>query len=274
MKSHYTIISAVVRPEIQEKISIGLLLVSATGLHFSCSKNKLTVVRSLIDKSLYRFLNDTIRQIDLAIEAEIANKGTIFTSSDHPVQFSEGYLSYMNRYSNNLISFSSPVQIEMEADQKLFDFLFSKYIDATEAAPKRTKSVEVIKSEFLPKVNTHFNIERELTRNDIPDLLMSVNVDMIGKNEVPVFSQIIDFERNINFIQQDVAVLEFLCNAFEKQKPKSFLVGNEPDKSAYPKSHAAWNDMRNYSKFDFVEMEEIERVKVYAEEHEVQPLLK
>jgi len=40
---------------------------------------------------------------------------------------------------------------------------------------------------------THFNIERELTRNDIPDLLMSVNVDMIGKNEVPVFSQVIDF---------------------------------------------------------------------------------
>lgn len=274
MKSHYTIISAVVRPEIQEKISIGLLLVSTTGLYFSCSRNKLAVVRSLIDKSLFRFLNDTIRQIDLAIETEVANKGTIFSSSDHHAQFSEGYLSYMNRYSNNLISFSSPVQIEMEADQNLFNFLFSKYIDATETAPKRTKSVEAVKSEFLPKVNTHFNIERELSRNDIPELLMSVNVDMIGKNEVPVFSQIIDFERNMNFIQQDVAVLEFLFNALEKQLPKSFLVGNEPDKSAYPKSHAAWNDLRNYSKFEFVALEEIERVKAYAEEHEVVPLLK
>jgi hypothetical protein len=141
MKSHYTILSAVVRPEIQEKISIGLLLVSTSGLYFSCSKNKLAVVRSLIDNSLFRFLNDTIRQIDLAIETEAANKGTIFTSSDHHAQFSEGYLSYMNRYSNNLISFSSPVQIEMEADQKLFNFLFSKYIDATETAPKRTKSI-------------------------------------------------------------------------------------------------------------------------------------
>lgn len=141
MKSHYTIISAVVHPEIQEKISIGLLLVSTTGLYFSCSRNKLAVVRSLIDKSLFHFINDTIRQIDLAIETEVANKGTIFTTSDHHAQFSEGYLSYMNRYSNNLISFSSPVQIEMEADQKLFNFLFSKYVDATETAPKRTKSV-------------------------------------------------------------------------------------------------------------------------------------
>lgn len=273
MKSHYTIISAFVRPEIQEKISIGLLLVSTTGLYFLCSRNKLAVVRSLIDKPLYRFLNDTIRQIDLAIETEVANKGTIFTTSEHHAQFSEGYISYMNRYSNNLISFSSPVQIEIEADQNLFNFLFSKYIDATETASKRTKSVEIVKSEFLPNVTNHFNIERELSRNDIPDLLMSVNVDMIGKNEVPVFSQIIDFERNMNFLQQDVAVLEFLFNALERQRPKSFLVGNEPDKSAYPKSHLAWNDLRNYSKFEYVALEEIDRVKVYAEEHGVIPLL-
>lgn len=93
MKSHYTIISAVVRPEIQEKISIGLLLVSTTGLYFSCSRNKLAVIRSLIDKSLLRFLNDTIHQIDLAIETEVANLGTIFTSSDHNIQFSDDYLS-------------------------------------------------------------------------------------------------------------------------------------------------------------------------------------
>jgi hypothetical protein len=113
-----------------------------------------------------------------------------------------------------------------------------------------------------------------LSRNEIPELLMTVNVDMIGKNEVPVFSQLIDFERQLNFIQQDVAVLEFLFNALEKQNPKSFLVGNEPDKSAYPKSHTAWNDLRNYSRFEFVALEEIERVKVYAEEHGVMPLLK
>lgn len=151
MKSHYTIISAVVRPEIQEKISIGLLLVSTTGVYFSCSRNKLAVVCSLIDKSLFRFLNDTIRQIDLAIKTEVANKGTIFTTSDHHIQFSEGYLSYINRYSNNLISFSSPVQIEMEADQNLFNFLFSKYVDATETAPKRTKSKKLLNQSSYPK---------------------------------------------------------------------------------------------------------------------------
>jgi len=103
---------------------------------------------------------------------------------------------------------------------------------------------------------------------------MTVNVDMIGKNEVPVFSQLIDFERHLNFIQQDVSVLEFLFNAFENQNPKSFLVGNEPDKNAYPKSHTAWNDLRNYSKFVFIALEEIDRVKVYAEEHGVLPWLK
>lgn len=43
---------------------------------------------------------------------------------------------------------------------------------------------------------------------------------------------------------------------------------------AYPKSHAAWNDLRNYSRFEYVALEDIERVKVYAEEHGVVPLLK
>ncbi len=42
----------------------------------------------------------------------------------------------------------------------------------------------------------------------------------------------------------------------------------------FPKSHKAWNDLRNYSRFEYVALEEIDRVKEYAEEHEVVPLLK
>lgn len=65
---------------------------------------------------------------------------------------------------------------------------------------------------------------------------MSVNVDVIGKNEVTTFAQIIDFERHLNLIQQDVAVLEFLTNALVQEHPKSFMVANEPDKRHTPKA--------------------------------------
>jgi hypothetical protein len=272
MKSHYSILSAVVRPEIQEKISIGLLLVSADEIFFSFSKNKISILKSLLDPSLLKFLNETIKQIDTAVSSENAKKKTLFPNMEHSMQFSESYLSYMNRYSNNLINFSSPVQIDLPANDGLYNFLFKKYIDASGSVQKKTKTVEKVKEEFYPQIKTYYNTDKEITSAEIPKLLMSVNVDIIGKNEIPVFGQIIDFERHVYNILQDVAVLDFLMDAYEKNRSHSFLIGNEPDKTAFPKSHEAWNDLRKWNKSTYLPLDEIEQVKEYAVKHGVQPL--
>ncbi|MCK9639582.1 MAG: hypothetical protein M0R39_06685 [Prolixibacteraceae bacterium] len=272
MKSHYSILSAVVRPEIQEKISIGLLLVSTDELFFSFSKNKISVVRTLLDSSLYKFLNETIRQIDSAVSSENAKKETVFAKAEHSIQFSGSYLSYMNRYSNNLINFSEPVEIDLPANDDLYNFLFKKYIDASGSTYKKSKSVDKVKEEFYPKVKDYYNINKDITPIDIPNLLMSVNVDIIGKNEIPVFGQIIDFERQVYNIRQDVAALDFLMDAFDNGKFCSYLIGNEPNKTTFPKSHDAWADLRNWNKIINLPLDEIDRVKEYAEEHGVHPL--
>ncbi len=274
MKSHYSILSAVVRPEIQEKISIGLLLVSEGELFFSISKHKLSAVKSLIDHSLYRFLNETIRQIESSVSLENSDKKSLFQNSEPSMPFSLGYLSYMNRYSNNLINFSAPVEIELPANAELFNFLFKKYIDSTGYVEKKTKSVERVKEEFYPDVKNYYNIEKDITPIDLPKLPMSVNIDFIGKNEIPVFGQIIDFERPVYNIRQDVAELDFLMHAYEEGKFCSFLICNEPDSAAYPRSHEAWADLRKWNKTINVPLEEIEKVKEYAEAHGVEPLFK
>lgn len=142
MKSYYSILSAVVRPEIQEKISIGLLLVSDDGVFFSSSKNKISVLKSLLDPSLYRFLNETIRQIESAVSSENSKKETLFPNTDRSRQFSESYLAYMNRYSNNLINFSLPFQIDLPADRDLHNLLFKKYIDSSGSPQKKTNTIE------------------------------------------------------------------------------------------------------------------------------------
>lgn len=273
MKSHYSILSALVRPEIQEKISIGLLLVSANEVFFQFSKIKLSAVRTLIDPSLYKYLNETIRQIDAAALNENSAKDTLFAGADKNIQFSQSYLAYMNNYSNNLIHFSAPVEIELPEDENLFNLLFNKYVDATVLIQKKTKSVERIKEEFYPQIKNYYNTDKEITTQDIPSLPMSVNVDIIGKNELPVFGQIIDFDRPIYNIRQDVAVLNFLMDAYKPGHSRSFMVGNEPDKAAYPKSHDAWNDLRKWNKFNYLPLNEIEKIKEYAIEHNVVPLL-
>jgi len=102
---------------------------------------------------------------------------------------------------------------------------------------------------------------------------MTVTVDIIGKNELPVFGQIIDFDRSIYNIRQDIAVLSFLMDAYKPGGTRSFMVGNEPDKAAFPKSHDAWNDLHKWNKFNYLTLEEIEEIKEYAIENNVVPLL-
>jgi len=272
MKSHYSILSAVVRPEIQEKISIGLLLVTTSDVYFQFSKTKLSAVRTLLDSSLYKYLNETIKQIETTVSTEQSTKETLFAASNKNRQFSQSYLAYMSNYSNNLINFSAPVEIDLEGNENLFNLLFNKYVDSTALVQKKTKSVERIKEEFYPQVKEYYFTNKEVTTKDIPTLPMSVNVDIIGKNELPVFGQIIDFERPIYNIRQDVAVLDFLMDAYEKVGSKNFMVGNEPNKIIYPKSHEAWQDLRNWNKFNYLPLDEIEKIKEYAVEHGVVPM--
>lgn len=271
MKSHYSILSAVVRPEIQEKISIGLLLVSTNDVYFQFSKTKLSAVKTLLDSTLYKYLNETIKQIEATVCTEKSTKETLFADSNKNMQFSQSYLAYMSNYSNNLINFSAPVEIDLEGNENLFHLLFNKYVDSTVFVQKKTKSVERIKEEFYPQVKEYYFTDKEVTTKDIPTLPMSVNVDIIGKNELPVFGQIIDFERPIYNIRQDVAVLDFLMDAFETGGSRNFMVGNEPDKIAYPKSHEAWNDLRKWNKFNYISLDEIDLIKEYAVEHGVVP---
>lgn len=272
MKSHYTILSAAVRPNIDEKLTIGLLLVSGNEVYFEYSKNKLSSVKTLIEASLYKYLTETVRQIEKAVEFEKSKKETTLEMDAMNHQFSEGYLSYMSRYSNNLLIFSAPIQIDLPADASLFDFLYKKYVDAVGVSEKKTKAVQLVKDEFYPKVNAYYNTNFKITPQLLPGLPLTVDIDVVGKNEIEVFAQIIDFERNDYNIRQDVLELDSIINIYGVGKTKNFIVGNEPDKKRYVKGYNLWQELRNWRKADFVAIDEIDILKEYAEQHGVKPL--
>ena len=272
MKSYYNILSVLVRPEIEEKITIALLFVTDNKVYFECSKNKLQIAKSLIDSSLYKYLTESIRQIENAVNMEKNKLGTIFENEGLDIKFSEGYLSYMNRYSNNLISFSNTMQIDLPYDAELFSFLYKKYVDSIGIVPRKHKPLNQIKEEFYPIIESYYNTDVHLTSDQITNLPLPVNIDVIGKNEIEVFAQIIDFERPVYNIRQDVGELNFLMGAFESGKSVSFLFGDEPDKKIYPKSHDAWNDLRRWNKLNYCPLSELDKLKVYAEQHGVKPL--
>lgn len=275
MQAHFSILSASIRPEIQEQLAIGLLLVGSNSVHFDFSKTKLTILNDLLTPQALKYLKDTVKQISQASSNEKEKfKGLFSESGTISKSFSIGYLEYLSRYSNNLLTFSSPKTIELPADDALFKILFNKYIDENAFIKKISAphNFDTLKNVFFPKVEHYFNVEQEITSENVSGLLMPVKVDLIGKNEIPVYAHSIDMERHNYNIQNDLAVLLMLNKAFDNAK--GFHISAEPDKTKFPGQHETWNSIRNWKDSEYVDISEIQKIESYATEHGVVPLIK
>jgi len=274
MQAHLSILSASIRPEIQEQIAIGLLLVGSNSVYFETSKTKLEISSKLISPQVFRFLKDTVRQIYQATNIENRKlKDSFIEINNVSKPFSLGYLNYLSSYSNNILTFSSPKTIELPADDSLFQMLFKKYVDehAFEYKKPEFHNFDSFKKEFFPKVKTYFNIDQEITSKTIKGLIMPVKVDLIGKNEKTVYAQTIDLERHNYHIQNDISVLLMLKQALGEAK--GFLISSEPNKIKYPSQHDIWNSIRDWNDSEYVDLSETQKIEEYATMHDVVPLI-
>lgn len=277
MQAHFSILSASIRPEIQEQIAIGLLLVGSNSVYFETSKTKLEISAKLVSPQVLKFLKDTVRQISKATNAENRKFKDSFSEIDNISKtFSFGYLHYLSNYSNNILTFSSPKTIDLPADKALFEMLFKKYIDESGIDSKKPQlhNFDLFKREFFPKVKPYFNTDQEITSATIPGLLMPVKVDLIGRNEIPVYAQTIDLERQNYHIQNDIGVLLMLKEALEAlSEAKGFIISSEPNKNKFPIQHNIWNSIRNWKDSEYVDLSETQLIEDYATQHGVVPLI-
>ena len=109
MNTYYTIISAVIRPEINEKISLGLLAVSDNEAFLHLSKSKLSITRALLPQHIFNGLKDEIRDIQIAYRnfKEKAKENVLF-ENPYKGLIEESYISYLSKYKNNVVIFSKP----------------------------------------------------------------------------------------------------------------------------------------------------------------------
>lgn len=273
MTSKYSILSVLIRPEIQEKISIGIILIDENNIHFNYSKNKLNIAKSLLSKSAFSSLKDILYSISsLSKNLEI---------SDNKSPFSSSYLEYLSRYNNNILAYSQLKEIELSASDINFQKLFDKYIDSTisishiEKKPFETK-LHHFKKERRKDLQQYFNIDKEITHNEVEGLIVPVSVTFIGQNEVPTFVQSLDFERRTDFLVKDISEIIFLQNAFRDTNKEScaMAITNEPNKYEYPQQHDIWTQLNNAStKIKQFDISEAEAVIDYAIAHNVQPFL-
>jgi len=91
-KLRYSIIYAVIRPEISEQISVGLIFVDGGRVEMRYSSEKLKALQGLFPKKSYTFISQVVRSMKLKQS-----------------QYTVDTIDYLTRYSNNMISLS-PLQ--------------------------------------------------------------------------------------------------------------------------------------------------------------------
>jgi hypothetical protein len=107
----YSIIYAVIRPEIAERVSVGLIFVDGDKIDVRYSQQKLEAVRGLFPPKEYEFLSQVV--------SSMPTSGKINTIED---------INYLTRYSNNLIAVSPLQSIDIDSTEQCKANLFRNYI--------------------------------------------------------------------------------------------------------------------------------------------------
>ena len=282
MATHYSIISALIRPEIQEKISVGLLMFDSEGVFFDYSKAKIKVFKGLMSANSVRILKDVLKSIEDRINKDsfsFAPQGSLSISTSISCSrevFSKEYFDYLNRYSNNTLSFSQPKEIGLPFTNEAFELLFNKFIDHSNESAivnEKVKTIDIITNKFKERITAHYNVGREVTPSEIENLIAPVKIDFMGRNSIDVYVQTLDLEQSSNFILNDLGALLQVKKAYELNEinMQDFIVAKEPPKK-FTKQHSMWEHLRNSKMFEYVDIDDSERIVQYAEEHGVLPL--
>ena len=107
----YSIIYAVLRPEISEQISVGMITVVGEKINVRFSSQKLRALQHLFPRKEYEFVASVVSQMKR--KNKVNSVDTI---------------NYLARYSNNLIAFSPLQVIDIEPTESSQKRLFRNYI--------------------------------------------------------------------------------------------------------------------------------------------------
>ncbi len=107
----YSIIYAVIRPEISERVSLGLIIVDGNKVDMRYSPEKLDAVRTLFPPKEYKFLVEVVKSMP----------------TNNSINSVEA-VNYLSRYSNNLIAVSPLQTIDIAPSEQNKERLFSSYV--------------------------------------------------------------------------------------------------------------------------------------------------
>ncbi len=277
MKVVYSILYISLNTAINERVSIGLLMSDGAGTRFRYAADKLAAIKGIMDGERFSFVRSYLKS--LAHDMDDTNPAVkLFADTPRSSEWLKvGYMDYLSRYANNLIQFAEPKYIEVSFNDANFNKVFEKYVYASsteEIAASPSEGIyEQVREHLYPMINGRVNLDIDLDATHFENLFASISVNFIGKNDLPLVGQTIDFEKKHYNLENDLSRFVSLTKAIdltERNKGKYFILGVEPD-SRHDKNHQLWQQIRQSDFLEFVDVQEVEQVDRYIREHGVRP---
>ncbi len=270
MKTFYSILYCSIRPNQDERITIGLFMADGVQCYFAYAADKLSVIKDLLPDGGYQLIKSNLRAIEqLAASCQSdllkGHKGQRFLS--------ESYLEYLSVYANNLLTFSKPVPLNVTLDENTFNKLFEKFVfTLPKQQQKEHDSVAYAKRRLVKSIGGRVNFDVELTENDVIGLIIPSKVAFIGRNDVKVVGEISDFGKALHVLKPQIGAHLFLVDTIRhhEKDAKFFFVGDEPSKKLKD-HHDIWKSLKTYKPIQLVPTDEVQQIEEYVAEHEVSP---
>lgn len=277
MKTFYSVVYVAIRPEIDEKISIGVLLSDGHKILFKYSDKKINQSKHFIPKGPHKLVKQVIENLDLISKSDNVKEYAIEPQLISDYRISKKYISYeyfeyLSKYSTNLVKYSKPIIISSTFHSKTIEFLFRTLVDNSpdeELAEIKTDIKNFFRKSFLPLIKNRVNTEFKVTQKHFDNLVAPVKVDAIGKNGSLMIANAIDFTGNEypNDISKFIMLLERIPKIHHKTN-KYFLVANEPSKDKV-EAQGYWKTVKKVEFINIISQNELEIIKDYVEKNDV-----
>src|SRR5690606_24100681 len=207
MKAFFSIIYLPLKPNLQEKISVGLVMSNNDRTLFKVSITKLQIVKNLFSNNKYNLIKDYFNNIIKEIEPKVEEPRLDVMDNYSNNWLNESYFSYLNRYSNNLVIYSEPRKIDLEVTSDNFKELFEKlvfnFVDDIHTR-KPNDILSKVKAKLYSKIEERVNLNVTVKSSDFTELITPVDVNFIGKNGIVVAGQAIDFDKRLYNLEHDL----------------------------------------------------------------------
>jgi len=222
MKSYYSLIRYFNNSLSKENIVIGLIAISTTNVFYRFSESKIKLISKFSDHR-DDLLNYNVKKIKDYLDINVKDKLFVKENSYNL----KLYIDRLSIYSNGLIQFDKPVELNMDVNEAFFNTFYDKYIGEFKSNARNKKVDQVfvqrVENKFSKPLEHIIDIDYRIEKRIIPSLFFDYKLNGIGVNGSIYSVKCIDINSNrtLENIQKDVSELESLSyrlNRFSEDK--------------------------------------------------------